>query len=391
MARRPRRRHRARLRPRPRPPPRPQPGRRRRRGQPPPERQHPASPPGRTRPRRRLRPAARSDGPTTNSPPSLERLDPRRVRATPVAVEISEAHGIELLWDAPMPSAPRPVGSHRRRLGVAHPVRPRPARPATPAPAVIPGLVTIGQRDGNTVLVDLEALGSLAITGDPTAAENLARSIVVELACGDDLANSYVHTVGVDLDDLPQLDRAQVRDGAAPSNVLRLRPRRPRRAARAAPARHDLPTASRRRQPSAASSPSSPPAPTPSTTSTRFIEAAPPHRGVALIILGETPRRTRATHRRRRGRARRPAAARAHRHRQPAPSPPRRTESPSCSAKPPSTTRPHRATDGEHGRRLASQTDVAATSDRLAARPADRRTRPRRRATRADRPVRRRE
>ena len=138
--------------------------------------------------------------------------------------------------------------------------------PASPEPAVLPGLVTIGQRDGKSVLVDLEALGSLAITGDSTAAENLARSILVELAAGDDLANSYVHAVGIDLDGLPHLDRARARDET--SGLELLHPY----VATTTPCSNGTgcrpPSNSASATPPAGSSPSSPHEPAPSTTST---------------------------------------------------------------------------------------------------------------------------
>jgi hypothetical protein len=149
-----------------------------------------------------------------------ERLDPRRTTSVPVAVELSQAHGIELLWDAPTPSAPAAweVADGGWAWRVLY--EPDLPVPATPEPAVLPGLVTIGQRDGNIVLVNLEAFGSVAVTGDPVVAENLVRSIIVELAAGEDLANSYVHTVDLELN-VAELERAQARDGPTALGLLR--------------------------------------------------------------------------------------------------------------------------------------------------------------------------
>ena len=181
---------------------------------------------------------------------------------------------------------PRPMGSHRRRLGLAHPLRPRRPRRRHAGASRPPGLVTIGQRDGKSVLVDLEALGSLAITGDPTAAENLARSTIVELACGEDLANSYVHTVGIELDDLPQLDRAHVRDEAGAIELLQS----VRADHDALLDRHRLKTTFQLRLGGTAAGRELTVVAARADAIgdvDRLTQAAPPHRGVALVILGE--------------------------------------------------------------------------------------------------------
>ena len=141
----------------------------------------------------------------------FQHLNPRRITGAPVAVELSENHGLELLWDTPNPTAPAPWeatdGGWAWRLlyDPDFPIR------SEPDPPPIPGLVTIGTRDDNTVLVDLEAFGSIAIIGDPTRAEDLMRAIVLELASNEDLANSYIHTVGIDIDGLEHLPRVQTR------------------------------------------------------------------------------------------------------------------------------------------------------------------------------------
>ena len=79
--------------------------------------------------------------------------------------------------------------------------------------------VTLGQRDGKSA-ADLEASAPSPSPATHSSAENLARSILVELAAGDDLANSYVHAVGIDLDGLPHLDRAQARDETSALELL---------------------------------------------------------------------------------------------------------------------------------------------------------------------------
>ncbi len=127
-------------------------------------------------------------------------LVPADVRGTPIAVEMSADHGLELLWDEPNPVAPRPWeaadGGWSWRLIYDADLH-LPARPET---APIPGLVTFGSRDGGTLLVNLEALGSLAVTGDATAVEAFVRSLVLELSLSDELANSYLFLVDLDLE-----------------------------------------------------------------------------------------------------------------------------------------------------------------------------------------------
>ena len=127
-------------------------------------------------------------------------LVPADVRGTPIAVEMSADHGLELLWDEPNPVAPRPWeaadGGWSWRLIYDADLH----LPATPETAPIPGLVTFGTRDGGTLLVNLEALGSLAVTGDATAVEAFVRSLVLELSLSEELANSYLFLVDLDLE-----------------------------------------------------------------------------------------------------------------------------------------------------------------------------------------------
>lgn len=127
-------------------------------------------------------------------------LVPADVRGTPIAVEMSADHGLELLWDEPNPVAHRPWeaadGGWSWRLIYDADLH----LPATPETAPIPGLVTFGSRDGGTLLVNLEALGSLAVTGDATAVEAFVRSLVLELSLSEELANSYLFLVDLDLE-----------------------------------------------------------------------------------------------------------------------------------------------------------------------------------------------
>lgn len=125
-------------------------------------------------------------------------LPPGRLEGAPVAVELSEEDGIELLWDRPNPEAPRPWtpadDGWAWRLGydVDAPT------PANDDAAGIPGLVTIGRRFGRQLLVDLEAFGAVALVGDPDRVADLARAIVIELGTGDELASAQVTVAGVE-------------------------------------------------------------------------------------------------------------------------------------------------------------------------------------------------
>jgi nucleoid-associated protein YgaU/DNA-binding SARP family transcriptional activator len=151
----------------------------------------------------------------------MRRLSGRRLAGAPVAVELSEESGIELLWDEPNPVAPAPWeatdGGWAWRL-LYDPDQPI---PAAEIPSGLPGLVTVGTRDGRTLLVDLEAYGSLAVTGDPAAAEAFVRAAVLELGASDEIADAYVLVAGLDVDGAEQFKR--VVSTEAPDAVEQLR------------------------------------------------------------------------------------------------------------------------------------------------------------------------
>ena len=130
-------------------------------------------------------------------------LDPRKITGAPLAVELSDEAGIEILWDAPQHSPT--VGEWRAADGGwAWRLDYDPESPVPPdeLPAGIPALVTIGQREGRQLLIDLEAFGTLSVTGPPDCAAGLLRSVALELACGNDLADAYVSIVDIDVDPL---------------------------------------------------------------------------------------------------------------------------------------------------------------------------------------------
>jgi hypothetical protein len=136
----------------------------------------------------------------------MAQLDRRAITGGSVAVEISEEAGVELLWDVPQPEAPTPWraadGGWAWRL-VYDPNAPVPDAALSSA---IPALVTIGERQGRSLLLDLEAYGALTVDGPGEHVDAFLRSIALELASDDDLADSYVIAVGVDAG-IEHLDR----------------------------------------------------------------------------------------------------------------------------------------------------------------------------------------
>jgi hypothetical protein len=81
--------------------------------------------------------------------------------------------------------------------------------------APIPALVTVGRADDADVLVDLEAAGCTAITGEPDAAKALFRSIVLELATSTWSDCVDVVLVGIDAAAYETLERTTVVDSLA--------------------------------------------------------------------------------------------------------------------------------------------------------------------------------
>ena len=118
-----------------------------------------------------------------------------RPPAAPVAVELSAETGIELLWDAPMNCAKAPWEATPGGWSWRLLYDPAAEVPEATLPAAIPGLVTLGRRHDAQVLIDLEAFGSVAVSGDPRAAEDVVRAVVLELGSGEDLSDAWVSTV----------------------------------------------------------------------------------------------------------------------------------------------------------------------------------------------------
>ncbi|MFZ6003060.1 MAG: BTAD domain-containing putative transcriptional regulator [Actinomycetota bacterium] len=150
----------------------------------------------------------------------MAQLDRRAITGGPVAVEISEETGVELLWDVPQPQAPAPWraadGGWAWRLAYD----PDASVPDAALSSAIPALATIGERQGRSLLLDLEAYGALTVDGPGERVDAFLRSIALELASDDELADSYVITVGVDagIEHLDRLTPGSIEDGVASLN-----------------------------------------------------------------------------------------------------------------------------------------------------------------------------
>ena len=90
------------------------------------------------------------------------------------------------------------------------------------APAYVPGVVTVGELDGDAVLIDLADAASLLVEGDPTRTNAIATAMAAELATAPWSQTCDVCLVGV-AEDLEPLERVQVlpADGAVAELVSR--------------------------------------------------------------------------------------------------------------------------------------------------------------------------
>lgn len=130
---------------------------------------------------------------------ALSEVDTGRIGgAAPVAVELSD-DGIEMLWDEPVPDAPAGWQAADGGWAWHRPYDPEAETPPDALCAPLPALVTIGERDGRQVLLDVEACGALAVTGDPDRVADFGRAVAVELGADEDFADAYVSTVGFGL------------------------------------------------------------------------------------------------------------------------------------------------------------------------------------------------
>lgn len=119
-----------------------------------------------------------------------------RSQARPRVVQVAAKH-IEVLLSRPVPSAPAPWRAEAS--GSAWVLKGEPVDDAEDGPAPAPALVSIGRPDGDTELyLDLEAEGVVALTGDPDAVSDLARSWILELATSPMSSGASVVVVGGD-------------------------------------------------------------------------------------------------------------------------------------------------------------------------------------------------
>lgn len=128
----------------------------------------------------------------------------------PVAIELSAEDGIELLWDEQNHTCTPPWKVIDHGWSWTAPLDGDVEVPVGGIEAAAAALVTLGTRDGRSLMVDLEAFGAVTVTGDMGSAEALVRSLALELATGEVLSNTYVSLIGFDLigvDHLPRVMR----------------------------------------------------------------------------------------------------------------------------------------------------------------------------------------
>lgn len=135
-----------------------------------------------------------------------------RSAGAPLLVEVSDL-GVEVVWDGHRDDLVMPwestAGGRAWRLAFD----PDDQIPEDLQAAAFPGLVTIGDRgNGGHTLVDLEAYGSLAVTGDPVAVESVLRSMVLEMGAGDEIGGAIVRITSSAIDGIEHLDWVSVRE-----------------------------------------------------------------------------------------------------------------------------------------------------------------------------------
>lgn len=134
-------------------------------------------------------------------------LTPIAIKGAPLAVELEPGVGIEILWDQPCHTAPIPWEATDGGWSWRVHYDPDEPTPLAEWPSPIPALVTVGTRGHRQLLVDLEAVGTLAVSGPTADVEAWIRAVVLELGAGDDLADASVLTVGSGVDGVEHLER----------------------------------------------------------------------------------------------------------------------------------------------------------------------------------------
>ena len=134
-------------------------------------------------------------------------LTPTAIKGAPLAVELEPGIGIEILWDQPCHTAPIPWEATDGGWSWRVHYDPDEPTPLAEWPSPIPALVTVGTRGHRQLLVDLEAVATLAVSGPTADVEAWIRAVVLELGAGDDLADASVLTVGSGVDGVEHLER----------------------------------------------------------------------------------------------------------------------------------------------------------------------------------------
>jgi DNA-binding SARP family transcriptional activator len=125
----------------------------------------------------------------------LYELGPGPSARTPMALEISEQTGIEVLWDRPQ-DVPTLGAWRSADGGWSSRMDYDPASPLPPAPPTcMAALVNIGQRDGRELLVNLEAFGNLTIDGPEEHTRTLMNLVQHQLSPLSGVASATDSTI----------------------------------------------------------------------------------------------------------------------------------------------------------------------------------------------------
>lgn len=146
-------------------------------------------------------------------------LDPKE-EASPVAVEVSELFGMEVLWDRPVPHAPARWTATNAGWAWRIDYDPEAPVPERVEARPLPGLVTIGKREGRQVLVDLESFPTLKLAGPDELVGDLLRSMVVELAVADSSPGAFMRMTNVVEEGFDSLERVSAVDGESCASAI---------------------------------------------------------------------------------------------------------------------------------------------------------------------------
>ena len=130
--------------------------------------------------------------------------DETRRTAVVVSVEYDQSV-LAVRWDRSRPIAPSPWWSSDDGWVWNLPSSARLSPPDDGPLVGFPGLVTFGERDGRQYLVNLAALGTVAVDGP--GAEAFVGALVLELGTGELLSDAVVHLHGVELASCEQVER----------------------------------------------------------------------------------------------------------------------------------------------------------------------------------------